>query len=712
MMRQKPLLLIALPILAGLSILFAWKSTPDAHQVQAEAMGSDRVLLSSDGSLIQTLRTDFKKRRLPWLPLNNFPQSLRDAVIQTEDHRFYSHFGIDPLGLARAAYAILRHQPVQGASTLTMQLSDLIQPDVLTKNKHITKGSLVHKFVQVARALLIESKWKKAEILEAYLNLIHLRGEYQGVQALSYAYLGRHPLTLDASESQVIAAMISSPGQSEAALKSRACRLANRHHLNMPCASTDLAVEEFFKHTPVMPMGPNFAPHLARRLFRENPNDTIIKSTLDANIQRKVIEILEKNLYHLRNSNVHDSAAIVIENGSGRVLAYVGAVAGSESPHVDGVQAYRQAGSSLKPFLYTKALDSKTLTPASILLDEPTALSWSGGVYRPSNYDKHFSGPVSVREALGSSLNVPAVKTVTIIGLHEAYHVLEQVGLTGLKEPDFYGVSMALGAVEVRLEDLANAYRILSNGGLKTSLRYRENDQSPKFSERVFSNEATYLTRSILSDPSARSIGFGWDNPLETPVWTAVKTGTSKDYRDNWCVGFSERYTVAVWTGNFNAEAMEKVSGVSGAGPSWFDIMTYLHRQLPSNPPPMPANVIAKKIRHQWEGRARTEYFIKGTEPQRETIETANNKRPEFVFPAEGSVLVKDPQMDQTNVALFVRFNGQVPEKSQLLWDGKLLGEAISPFKLDQPKAGDHRLSIVTPEGKVVSAVSFKIKGI
>lgn len=700
-----------LRVLVILAIIAGWFLTPTARDVQAMAMGSDRLLLAADGRALQILRTDFQKRRLHWFRLNQFSTSLKDSVVETEDKRFFSHLGVDPVGTARAVWAILRHRPIQGASTITMQLSDLITKDVLIENHTIKKGSILHKLRQVINALYIESKWSKNEILEAYLNLIHLRGEFQGVPALSYAYLNKHPLALDRSETEVIAAMIASPNQSARALNEKACRLLRTQAPQDDCTSIHAVVDRFFGRAPSMPPGPNFAPHLARRLFNENPTIPIIQSTIDFDLQRNVQEILERNLYHLKASNVHDSAAIVIDNVTGKVLAYVGAVEGSESPHVDGVRAYRQAGSALKPFLYTKAMQEKLLTPASILLDDATAISWSGGVYRPSNYDKHFSGPVSVREALASSLNVPAVKTVTIVGLHESYEVLQSIGLTGLKEPDFYGVSLALGAVEVRLEDLANAYRILANKGTWTPLLY-QNTESPKTSKPVFTPESTYLVSSILSDSSARAIGFGWDSPLETPFWSAVKTGTSKDYRDNWCMGFSERYTVGVWAGNFDAQAMEKVSGVSGAGPSWYDIMTHLHRQFPSRPPARPESLIVKSIRHQWDSQPRTEYFISGTEPAQELVEVSQDKQAQFVFPAEGSVLVKDPQMDQDHIALFVRFKGQVPEKSQLVWDDQVIGEAQSPFKLDQPTSGDHKLSIRAPDGKIVSAVHFTIKGL
>ena len=418
-----------------------------------------------------------------------------------------------------------------------------------------------------------------------------------------------------------------------------------------------------------------------------------------------------------KNDKVRDSAAIVIENKTGKVIAYVGAVASSPSPHVDGIRAYRQAGSALKPFLYSKALETKTLTAASILLDEPTVLSWSGQVYRPLNYDKHFNGPVSVREALASSLNVPAVKIVTIIGLHQTYRVLQDIGLTNLKEPDFYGVSMALGAVEVRLEDLTNAYRIFANGGLLSPLNFVDNtvDKPSSLLEqkrvRIFSPGASYIIGSILSDQNARSTGFGWESPLETPFWTAVKTGTSKDYRDNWCVGFSELYTVGVWTGNFDATPMEKVSGVTGAGPAWYDIMNELHRNKKSAAPNPPEEIVVRKIQHSWASQSTNEFFINGTEPNEEKVVLAEDKQIQFVFPAEGSVLTKDPHLDPSLIALSMRFKGMVPAHAKIYWDGKLLGEAISPFVVEHPPTGSHSVEIRGDDQRVLAKVHFEVRG-
>lgn len=675
------------------------------------ALGSDRVLLAADGRLIQTLRTDFTKRRLGWYALSDFPTHLQAAILRAEDRRFYKHFGFDPVGMGRAAKALLGAGRRQGASTITMQLTDLIQEDVLIHNRAIRKGSLLHKGWQLVRAIFLELKWSKAQILEAYLNLIHLRGEYQGVPALTLAYLNKYPLALDANESAVIAKMIASPNQKAERLKSLACALYIAETGDKKCAAIADAVAAFSRGRPSLPAEEERAPHLTRLLANQFPATAVIRSTLDAELQSEVRDILERNLRRLKNQNVNDSAAIVIDNATGEVRAYVGAVRSSANPHVDGVRAYRQAGSTLKSFIYGRALDAKTLTLSSILMDDPTAISWNGTIYRPANYDRQFYGAVSVREALASSLNVPAVKAVTIVGLHQTYSIFQSLHFTNLKEPDFYGVSMALGAVEVRLDELANGYRAFANGGRWSPLRFMPGENREVVGEKVFSAESAYLIGSVLSDPTARAIGFGFENPLETSFWTAVKTGTSKDYRDNWCVGFSERYTVAVWAGNFNAEAMHKVSGVTGAGPSWYEIMNYLHRAEPSRAPAAPPAVVAKKIRHSWSSGPREEFFIAGTEPAQEWIEPALEKRVQFVFPAEGSVLVKDPQMDQDNVALFVRFKGAVPEGSGIFWDGKRISGAVSPYKMEKPPVGRHTLAILAGDGKELASVRFTIKG-
>lgn len=711
--RTRPFVLVisaAAILMSGSAVLY-WK-IPSATDVRRIAAGSDRTLLAADGQPLQTIRTDFTKRRSSWYPLKSFPPEVREIFIRAEDRRFRNHIGIDARAFARAVLAFVRGGRVQGASTITMQTSDLILSDVLTGRQRIEKGSPFHKLAQIARALALDLKWSKDDILEAYLNLVHLRGEYQGVPALSRAYFAKFPAALDASEAAVVASMIPSPNRAPALLAKRACALLDRGERGAraeACATATRAASQF--HRPAGPLAEaDLAPHLARRLFRQWPQEPVLTTTLDARLQDEVAAILEKNVHRLQGSDVHDSSAIVIENRSGRVLAYVGAVRESAQSQVDGIQALRQAGSTLKPFLYGKAIDNRTVTAASILSDDPTAITWSGGVYRPANYDRQFHGPVSVREALASSLNVPAVKIVTIIGLHESYALLQAIGLSQLKEPDYYGVSMALGAVETRLDELANAYRMIASDGLWTPLRFLATDTEPKtVSRRIFSKPTAYILGSVLSDPVARAIGFGSDSPLETPFWTAVKTGTSKDYRDNWCIGFSEHFTVGVWAGNFDAQAMRGVSGVSGAGPAWYEIMTTLHRSLRSHAPAPPPELVTARVRHPWTNRERHEYFLAGTEPPKPQMEPSV-RRAQFVFPADGSTIVRDPHQDESRIGLFVRFKGELPEGSHVLWDGRALGSARNPFPVDAPGPGRHRLALSSREGEILDEVTFTVR--
>jgi penicillin-binding protein 1C len=258
------------------------------------------------------------------------------------------------------------------------------------------------------------------------------------------------------------------------------------------------------------------------------------------------------------------------DNASGDVLAYVGGVGGaSTAAQVDGADAYRQAGSTLKPFLYAQVIEKGYLTPASILDDSPVQLDTASGLYVPQNYDHEFKGPVSVRSALAGSLNVPAVRTLLLAGVESFRDRLWDAGYRGLTEDGaYYGFSLALGSAEVTLLEQANAYRTLANGGRWSPLRIRAEDPAAVW-RPVFSPQAAWIVADMMADPGARAATFGLDSALRLPFWAAVKTGTSKAMRDNWCIGFSDRFTVAVWIGNLEGDSMKAVSGTSGAIISW-----------------------------------------------------------------------------------------------------------------------------------------------
>jgi penicillin-binding protein 1C len=349
---------------------------------------------------------------------------------------------------------------------------------------------------------------------------------------------------------------------------------------------------------------------VARQLLGGNLDGGTVACTLDAQTQRFALERLKHYLTVLKNQNVHEGAIVVAENSTGDILAYVSHA--EQAPYVDGIKARRQAGSALKPFLYALAFDERMLTPASLLEDSPVDIAVSNGIFSPRNYDNQFRGKVSARVALASSLNVPAVKTLSLVGVESFLAKLRQLGIRGLKESGgFYGPSWP---GDSRCESPGPGERAHDPRQWRSSARSASAGvQTLSKSDRVFSQEAAFLVSDILSDREARSFTFGLENPLATRIWSAVKTGTSKDMRDNWCVGYSSHYTVGVWFGNFSGQPMWDVSGITGAAQVWAEMMNRLHADEKGLIPEPPPGIARQTI--EGSGTPRKEWFIKGTEP-------------------------------------------------------------------------------------------------
>lgn len=721
-LKNKQILLVTIAFTSFLWVFYCYLSSPTYEEIKRKTVGSDQVLLDKNDQVIQVIRTDFNKRRVTWLPLTSFSKNLVKTVIKIEDKRFYSHLGVDPIALGRAFKSLVTDKKIEGGSTITMQLSDLINQKVLVGNKRIKKGFILNKILQIHRAFFINLNWSKSEVLEAYLNLIHLKGEYQGVPAFTRGYLNKSPQLLNFKESVLIASLIREPNSNKSKLLKRTCLNTKKFKNEFDCKKMEPLVSSIFNTRPRITKTEDLAPHLARKLFNENINQTVVKTHLDYNLQEKVYSILKKNLSYLQDNNVTDISAVVLENKTGKVISYIGAISEySNAKDVDGADSPRQAGSTLKPFLYARAFDKKLITPASIIKDDSTVLPWAGGLYRPKNYGSKFHGNVSVRQALASSLNVPAVKVVKILGLSETYAAIKALGFSDIENPDFYGASIALGAAEIRLHELANAYRGIYNDGIMTPLNWslgnkeneindNDNDNIDNKEKKIMSKEAAFLIKSILSDSNARSIGFGWDSALETSFWTAVKTGTSKGLRDNWCVGFSDKYTVAVWAGNFSAKAMKGVSGVSGAAPSWYEIINHLHKNTKSKPPVIPENIVAKKIKFDWKVGEQTEFFIVGTEPLSNRISLPEKNDISITFPAAGSTLATNPHLASQSKAIFLRYKGKAPKESYVFLNNKKLGNLTNPFKINDIYKGFFKIVIKDKNDKILDSVDFEVK--
>ncbi len=392
------------------------------------------------------------------------------------------------------------------------------------------------------------------------------------------------------------------------------------------------------------------------------------------------------------------------------MLAYVGGIGGaSTAPSVDGANAYRQAGSTLKPFLYAQAIEQGYLTPASILDDSPVQLDTASGLYVPQNYDRGFKGQVSARSALAGSLNVPAVRTLLLVGVDPFRDRLWDPGYRGMTEDgQYYGFSLALGSAEVTLLEQADAYRSLANAGRWSPLRLTA-DAPHEAPRKVTTPQAAWLVADMMADPNARAATFGLDSALRLPFWAAVKTGTSKAMRDNWCIGFSDRYTVAVWVGNLEGDPMRAVSGTSGAAPVWRDLMLALNSDRKVVAPPRPAGIEQRAIRFANHiEQPRLEYFLAGTAQGEIAAAPQSARRPRIINPVAGSVYAIDPDIPPDRQRLAVGVSGEVTAH-RLLLDKRDLGAAdLQPQILAAP--GQHRLRLIDLRGRVVDQVLFTIR--
>jgi penicillin-binding protein 1C len=685
------------------------QALPSYQEVRASHVKTDSLLLDRRGDVLHELRVDQGRRRLDWTSIQHISPALQEAVIQAEDKRFYQHRGVDYRSMGGAMIRGLTSESLRGASTITMQLVSFLDRTLQSK---MGKRSVWQKQRQVFEAWEMEKHWSKAEILEAYLNLVSFRGELQGIAAAARGLFGKDPHGLDRSESLVLASLIRAPNASSGEVLRRVSHLHQSMGWNSDRGEILSKVQQVFSGPGPLRPRATLAPHVARHVLRDEPKGATVTCTLDSGIQRFAMDRLEHHLTSLRSQNVMDGAVVVVENGTGEVLAYVShSGEPSSGRFVDGVQAKRQAGSSLKPFIYGLAFDRRILTTASLLDDTPLDISVLSGIYQPRNYDSQFKGRVTSRVALASSLNVPAVKVLSLVGIEPVLVTLRRLGIKGLKESaDFYGPALALGSADVSLWELVNGYRTLANEGMWGELRLSPRDEGLSRKGKVFSKEAAFLVSDILSDREARSTTFGLESPLATRYWTAVKTGTSKDMRDNWCIGYSRRYTVGVWVGNFSGEPMWNVSGISGAAPVWVEIMDFLHRQGEAPRQAAPAGLARKEIQFpQAIEPSRKEWFIRGTEPDSEGRKPGQFN-PRIVYPPAGAVIALDPDIPGDLQRVFF-ISQTVGEGLRWKLNGDPMdgaGKAIAWV----PIAGKHHLALADEDEKIVDSVYFEVRDV
>lgn len=558
---------IAAVLLAPWVALWVWSWTlPLPKELSEDAFAGSTRVLDREGNLLRHVRAEDDHVALP-VRLGDVNPDVAEAVVAAEDRRFRLHPGVDPLAVARATItSLFRGRVISGASTLTQQLARTLVPRPRT---------LRGKLGEMALALRIERSLSKDRILEEYLSRVPFGPRVRGIEAASRTYFDKPARALSLAEAAALAGMPRGPSLYDPR-KHPERLLARRkvvlERMDVPDERRRLALGEPLVPSEVRPLAT--ARHFVDLVARAAPGRET-RTTLDAVLQREAETATRSVVAGLRDRRVTSAAVVVLDNPTGDILAYVGspdALDASALGANDGVRALRQPGSALKPFVYALAAESRGLTAATVTFDVPTTFVGPDGEFRPHDYDGRFRGPVRAREALGSSLNVPAVALADELGPTRVVGFLRALGLDSLDAPpETYGPGIALGDAEVRLIDLASAYATLARGGLHLPARWTEGP--PATAVRVLSEDAAHVVTDILADDEARAGSFGRHGVLELPFPAAVKTGTSKGFRDNLTVGFTGELTVAVWVGNMDGSPMQGVSGVAGAGPLFREVM-------------------------------------------------------------------------------------------------------------------------------------------
>ena len=707
------------------SLTGAALSAPSYSDVQAAFRASDVQILDRDGVLLQRIRADDTVRRGQWLALADVSPALRTALVFSEDKRFYEHSGVDWRGVSAAAWANVWSRKTRGASTITMQLAGLLDADLRRTGG---SRSVIQKVGQAVSAEMLERSWRKDQILEAYLNLVPFRGELVGIDALSRTLFGKAASGLDNREAAIAAVLVRAPNAPGVQVGQRACSVLKAMDAGFQPVDCEgvvyFAQAALQRHEFVASEG--IAPHLARQVLRQRsgPPAQSLRTTLLAPLQRMALQSLNQQLRELRGRHVEDGAVVVLDNASGDVLAWVGSSGAlSAAAEVDGVLALRQPGSTLKPFLYAQAIAQRRITAASLLDDSGAQIQTSGGLYIPQNYDHHFKGWVSARTALGASLNVPAVRTLVMVSPDAFHEQLTALGLSLRETGDYYGYSLALGSADVSLLQLTNAYRALANRGYFSPITFVPESGRRAWGPCVVDPRAAFIVSDILADSNARARTFGSDSVLATRFWSAVKTGTSKDMRDNWAIGYSERYTVGVWVGNASGAPMWDVSGTSGAAPVWASVMRYLHRATPSRAPAVPTGLVRQAVSFPLASSAvaaneapRMEWFIQGTEQGQFALsqeddggladQRAGRTAARITSPADGSIIALDPDIPPDRQRLRFAADGIV---SRWLMDGQPFAKGAQAQWLPWP--GRHVVQIVGAKGEVLHSIRLEVRG-
>ena len=528
------------------------------YPLNLDALKKDeaKILLDKNGEIINMkLSSDgiwrFREQ--------SFPNSLKQCVVLFEDRYFYYHFGVNFASIFRAFFHNLRSDNRIGASTITMQVARMLEPG---------DRSYKNKIREIFRAFQLELHFSKDEILNLYLNLAPYGGNIEGAKAASFFYFGKELNELSYAQAALLSTIPKNPNKNRLdrvsninALKNRVIKMLYKANL-IDLSAFKRAQAEPFKNVRIRAVVN--ASDYANVAFKNQ----ISKASLDLNLQKDMLKILKDAMFSLKAKNANNAAAVVIDNKKMSVVAFIGS---HDERARDGknsaLNMKRNTGSTLKPFIYSLALDSGLITPSSQLIDTQIYLN----EYVPKNFSNDFLGLVSAKDALNFSLNIPVINLDLKLKDNSLYELLEKVNLVD-ESKEFYGSSIVLGSAEMSLIDLAHLYTIYANGGVYRPLEFAgKNYKNEDKNITLISPQSAYLTAKMMSEASRSYLKNAWQYAQNTPK-IAFKTGTSANSRDLYAIGVDEDYTIAVWVGNFNAEKTDKLTGLNDVSKIVFDM--------------------------------------------------------------------------------------------------------------------------------------------
>ncbi len=642
----------------GISYVYIFKDFPSLESLSTNSIAQTTKIYDRDGKLLYDIYID-KNRTV--VPYPQIPLYVRQATIAIEDKEFYRHKGVNPIGgILRAAKETLFRKRLQGGSTITQQL---VKTALLTPERTIPR-----KIKEIILAVLVELRYSKDQILEMYLNYVPYGGTAWGIEAAAETYFGKKVSELTLAESTLLAGLPAAPtlfspyGAHPELAKGRQFdvlkRMVEDGYISQAEADTASNQDLKFKAPTTNIKAPHFVMYVKEKLVEKYGEKLVergglkVTTTLDLDIQEYAESTVSSEIAKLDNLRVTNGAAMVTRPATGEILAMVGSkdYFATDSGNFNVTTANRQPGSAIKPVNYAIGLENRIVTPGTVFNDIPTCFQSIPRLYCPKNYDGKFHGPVQLRFALGNSFNVPAVKMLKLNSVVTMVASSSAFGITTMKDPSKFGLSLTLGGGEVPMTEMITAFGIFANSGIRKDLtaihkvidakgNILEENKDPNINKenpsslliqgpRVLSAETAFLISHILLDPNARSQSIGPNNQLQISGHPAVsvKTGTTDDLRDNWTIGFTPDYAVAAWVGNNDNAPMNPylTSGVTGAAPIWNKITTQVLKDKKENWPKKPDSVVGLQIcplsgllpQEDNSCGPRFEYFIKGTEPR------------------------------------------------------------------------------------------------